>query len=375
MEPRVVGGGQNTLGKTNAVTFTATGAEVLIVDDLETNLKLNERLLSPYRVRVTTLTSGEEAVELVKTRHFDLVLMDRMMPVMDGVEALRRIRAAGPRFEKLPVVALTADAEEARGDLLEKGFDDFICKPVTRARLGEILKQWLPKEKQKEERQKEEKLEPREPALSLSPPEPEIEGVNVKRGIALTGGSVKEYLSVLALCFKDASNLMALLGKSLSDADLPLFTIRVHALKSLLANIGAVKLSQEAALLERAGEHGDAALIGSRLDAFHRDLAALLEQVAAILRRQKPEERVGSSLDRGALERLCTALESKDVRTADGLLAEMMSCASETEAEMEMKKTLEAISDSILMYEFEAAISLTRKLVEDVENRRQIPQA
>ncbi|MCL2075898.1 MAG: ATP-binding protein [Betaproteobacteria bacterium] len=131
------------------VRFTAPEASVLIVDDFDINLIVAEGLLRPYQVRVTTCVNGREAVELVQKHDFDLVLMDHMMPEMDGVEATIAIRALGGRFTKLPIVALTANVISGMTEMfLENGFDDFLGKPLDLKLLEAALKKWLPKEKQ-----------------------------------------------------------------------------------------------------------------------------------------------------------------------------------------------------------------------------------
>jgi signal transduction histidine kinase/DNA-binding NarL/FixJ family response regulator len=130
-------------------TFSAPKAEVLIVDDFPDNLRVAAGLLRPYRMRVHLCRNGREALDLVQSHDFDLVLMDHMMPVMDGVEATTHIRALGGRFAALPIVALTANVVgEMRESFLEHGFSDYISKPIAPAMLDAVLARWIPKEKQ-----------------------------------------------------------------------------------------------------------------------------------------------------------------------------------------------------------------------------------
>jgi signal transduction histidine kinase/CheY-like chemotaxis protein len=132
--------------------FSAPEAELLVVDDLPANLLAAEGLLARYRARVTTCANGREAVDLVRTRPFDLVLMDHMMPVMDGVEATRAIRALDEeRCRTMPVIALTAaDAPDIREMFSANGFNDFLSKPVTTADLDALLRRWIPAAKRSE---------------------------------------------------------------------------------------------------------------------------------------------------------------------------------------------------------------------------------
>ncbi|MCL2075899.1 MAG: ATP-binding protein [Betaproteobacteria bacterium] len=131
------------------VRFTVPEACVLIVDDFESNLLVAAGLIRPYQARVTTCVNGREAVELVQKHDFDLVLMDHMMPEMDGMEATAAIRALGGRFTKLPIVALTANVVSGMKEMfLENGFDDFLGKPLEVPLLDAALKKWIPGEKQ-----------------------------------------------------------------------------------------------------------------------------------------------------------------------------------------------------------------------------------
>ncbi|MBO4901363.1 MAG: response regulator [Lachnospiraceae bacterium] len=119
-------------------------AKVLVVDDNTVNLYVARNLLGLYGIKPTCVTSGEEALKAVEKDNYDLILMDHMMPVMDGVEATKRIREAFPAYRKIPIIAFTANAvEEARELLTEAGMDDFIAKPVKVENLEALLIKWL----------------------------------------------------------------------------------------------------------------------------------------------------------------------------------------------------------------------------------------
>ncbi|MDR1036022.1 MAG: response regulator [Deltaproteobacteria bacterium] len=131
------------------VSFTAPGAAILVVDDLSSNLIVAEGLLAPYQARVSTASSGREAVLALERRDYDLVLLDHMMPGMDGIETVQVIRAMEEeRFATLPVVAFTANALAGmREFFLENGFDDFMAKPIDVEELDRILRKWIPASK------------------------------------------------------------------------------------------------------------------------------------------------------------------------------------------------------------------------------------
>jgi adenylate cyclase len=107
---------------------------VLAVDDLPQNLRLLDAVLSPRGYRVFTAESGQEALEMLGVHDVDLVLLDIMMPGMDGYEVCRRIREV-PEWRFLPVVMITASGDQEKRHALEAGADDFVSKPFDQAEL------------------------------------------------------------------------------------------------------------------------------------------------------------------------------------------------------------------------------------------------
>ena len=101
---------------------------VLAVDDQDTNLRLLEAVLTPRGYRVVPVGSGAQALEVLATEPVDLVLLDILMPGMDGYEVCRRIRD-DEATAYLPVIMLTASGAQQRLDALEAGADDFVTKP------------------------------------------------------------------------------------------------------------------------------------------------------------------------------------------------------------------------------------------------------
>ncbi len=128
--------------------FTAPEARILIADDNEINREVAVLLLEPFDMQIDMAENGEEALNMIRERHYDLVFMDHWMPVMNGVEATKALRKLeGEYYQKLPVIALTADAmEEARKEFYEAGMNDFVAKPIEMKEICMALKAWLPKE-------------------------------------------------------------------------------------------------------------------------------------------------------------------------------------------------------------------------------------
>jgi len=129
-------------------TFTASKAKVLLVEDNVINVKVADALLSPLQFEMDVAENGLISIDMVKKKEYDLILMDHMMPVMDGIEATQKIRSLdGEYYKKVPILALSADAVTgAREIYLEAGMNDFVSKPIIYNEILVTLHKWLPKE-------------------------------------------------------------------------------------------------------------------------------------------------------------------------------------------------------------------------------------
>jgi len=295
------------------VRFVAPDARVLLVDDIESNLAVLEVFLRPYRMQIDLCKSGAEAVEAVKTRQYDLVFMDQMMPNMDGIEAMGIIRALaeshGTYFRDLPVVAMTANVASGLKEMfISKGFDDFLTKPIDNAMLNNVLEGWIPANKQKK-------------PMDAGGPDArdveylsryiDIEGLDVAKGAVMTGGTRQNYLKILNVFYQDGLAKIGELKSSLESDNLPLFTTHIHALKNACAIVGADRLSEVAYEFEQAGKRNDAAAVYANINAFLSDLKTLLYNIDKALYAEGLKDQ-GAPIDietlSGYLDKLKTAL-------------------------------------------------------------------
>ncbi|MDR3172634.1 MAG: response regulator [Treponema sp.] len=362
------------------VRFTAPDAHILIVDDIKTNLTVAEGLLIPYAVQVDSCLNGKEAIRLVQKNRYDLILMDHMMPGMDGIETTAAIREWEKSQRKkdpaispdgIPIIALTANAVSGMREMfLQNGFSDYLSKPIEIIKLNEIIEKWIPAEKQ---------IKPMG-GIIPAPPVPGgsgglvIEGVDVNRGITMTGGTEAGYRKVLAQFYKDADErldwLMDFLTeyKQLSRRDaeksLAEFIIQVHALKSAAGTIGAVDVSKEAATLEEAGKAGDTTAVGELLPAFYVQLSKLVSMIEEVLEMDDQNEtgdREGrnDSAVMEKLELLRDALKAKNMKNIDRLLEDLETAAMDSKT----REGINAVSDKVLMGEYEGAIDSVTTLL------------
>lgn len=125
--------------------FPLPKIRMLIVDDNQLNLEITEGLLEPYQMEVDCLQSGREAIDAVQSKDYDIILMDHMMPELDGLETLKEIRnLPDKKYKELPIIVLTANAAGgAREMFLKNGFNGFLEKPIDIEKVDETLEKWL----------------------------------------------------------------------------------------------------------------------------------------------------------------------------------------------------------------------------------------
>ncbi|MBP5200729.1 MAG: response regulator [Schwartzia sp.] len=230
-------------------TFSAPDANVLVVDDNEMNLDVAEGLLAPYHISVTRAMSGAEALRIFSNGNFDLVFMDHMMPGMDGVEALLRLRKMQGGAE-VPVIALTANAlAGAAAEYKSWGFQDFLAKPIDPQDIDKLLRKHLPEDKV---HPLEDEKEPASAQGAEDASENAISGLPIDEDAALrycmgNRAFLKKMLATFAK--NEKTKQLETLYRA---RDWDNYRIAVHALKSNALTIGALQLSAHAKALEFA---------------------------------------------------------------------------------------------------------------------------
>lgn len=340
--------------------FEAPDAKVLIVDDNAINLTVAKGLLSPLHMQITLASGAREAIRLIEDNLYDIILMDHMMPDIDGIEATRIIRNKEDNYyKKLPIIALTANAvNNAKELFLREGMNDFIAKPIEIRDIASIIRKWLPPEKIINVKQNE--------CSTVTHTEDEIpiiEGIDVKSGITLSG-TLAFYKKILADYYSVIEKKAALIEKYEAEGDIKAFTIEVHALKSTSRLIGAMELSETAALLEKYGLERNIELIKAETPYLLRCYRAYLPLLAPFQKVDSisPEIILSSEQIRENLLVLNDALDNFDINTATAILAELKNCKLDEPA----AKLRACLSDALDEVEYDDAAAIVNEWMEDL---------
>ncbi len=223
------------------------GAYVLLVEDNDINQEMTVEILAQAGIRADVANNGAEALSMVAQHAYDAVLMDCQMPVMDGFEATRRIRAQ-EQFRTLPVLAMTANAMESdKEQCIAAGMNDHIAKPLDVRQLFDTLQRWIQKP-----------LSTTGDAGPVDVPDtslPPIDGLQLDVALQRLGGNTALLRKLLQrFCDSQQSlerDIHDALGRSQGEEAVRL----AHTLKGLAGNIGATELSRLAAQLEAALRH------------------------------------------------------------------------------------------------------------------------
>lgn len=312
------------------ISFIAPEAEILIVDDNAINLTVAEGLLEPLQMKIDKALSGKEAIDMISHKHYDIVLMDHMMPEIDGVETTRIIRRFHPEYDDVPIIALTANAmAETQAMFIKEGMNDFIAKPIEMQIILTKLKNWLPVGKVVSLQSDSVGGGAANKMLSAAgaekAPAITIEGLDTGYAMGLLG-SEKLFWAVLMDYYHALPKKIERIDEYEKKEQWKEYTIEVHALKSSSRQIGAMKLSERAKNLEDAGNRKD----GDMIHALTGELLLQCKYYQEILRPYFPEEdktayqgEITKEVLEEVFEKIREALEDLDMDTAGEMVLKL----------------------------------------------------
>lgn len=325
--------------------FIAPGARVLVVDDNAMNRKVFKSLLKVTRIQVDEAAGGAEALELAGSVRYDMVFMDHMMPDMDGVESMKRMRNIG-EYDIIPIYVLTANAVTgAKEQYMEAGFDGFISKPIVSDKLEQAIREALPPELILP--MPEDEQVSMAPAGNKSgPPDdlPAVDGLDWNFAwlhlpdMELIKSTLGEFYDVLTLQADKLDAMRTEINKALTaDASdtpedaLSSYRIQVHGMKSAAATIGIVPLAGMAKVLEFAARDKDTDTISSVHDVFIAEWRGYGDKLKGVFgigeddSDNKDRESADSGMLLAMMDMLTQALEDFDVDAADDIIDKIRS--------------------------------------------------
>jgi two-component system sensor histidine kinase/response regulator len=274
---------------------SVSGAYLLLVDDNEVNQELAVEILQDAGIRVDVANNGLEAVEMVNLNDYDGVLMDCQMPVMDGYEATRRIRADS-RFTTLPILAMTANATSgAKEFCLAAGMNDYIGKPIdvnllfatlahwvtpkTGAVVAEDIKNRINNETNNETNNSANKAANR---TNRDTGLPVIPGLDLDQALHRMGGNSKLILKLIRRFAETQTDAMLRVTAAIKADDIPSAIREVHTTKGLAGNIGATQFMALSSEVESALKRHQIEALPSLLAAWKTELQVIIKQIVNV---------------------------------------------------------------------------------------------
>jgi CheY-like chemotaxis protein/HPt (histidine-containing phosphotransfer) domain-containing protein len=254
----------------------APKARVLIVDDNDMNLKVAKSFMKLFGIKPDTCSSGKETLDVLKNKQYDIIFLDHMMPVLDGIETLKLAKDKDIIHDAV-VIALTANAVVgAKEQYLRSGFNGYLSKPIVVKDIEKTLKKYLPEDIIEEAVPD---TETTKTTSSLTIDKAREIGLDTDAGVEYACGEEDLYLDLLSDYAKGCEDKCKELDSYLDKEDMKNYSILIHSLKSSSRIIGADAISAQAKDLEDASKKNDIDFVQLNHDNFkerYKSLAAKL---------------------------------------------------------------------------------------------------
>ncbi|MBJ7309382.1 response regulator [Rugamonas sp. CCM 8940] len=351
-----------------AAEHAVRGAYLLLVEDNEVNQEVAQQILGDAGVRVDIASNGAMALAKLAVTDYDGVLMDCQMPVMDGYDATRALRAE-PRHAALPVIAMTANAMVGdKEKCLEAGMNDFIAKPIDVAQLFTTLARWVkPSQAAAAEALADARAQGRADApeaaalAGAEPALPAIPGLRMEAALQRVGGNVKLMRKLLGRFVDTQIDAMRRIAVAIEANDLAAATRHAHTVKGLAGNIGAAGMADSAARVEQMLAQGAVAGRDQALADMAHELSELItgialalhDKPAAPLAAVPPPDLAALSSGMQEMARLLAQDDGAALKRLD-LICPLLTASGQGEHSRQLRRQLE-------QYDFEAALAQLRE--------------
>lgn len=353
--------------------FMAPEAAILVVDDNATNLKVMANLLKVTKMRVDLADGGYTCLEMVRKQHYDLIFLDHMMPDLDGIETLNQMKQLSDSMcKETPVIALTANAITGAKEMyLANGFDAFLAKPIVPEKLERMIIEMLPKELLvfdiEGQDLLENEIEKKETAEVTEDVLPAVEGIDWNYGMLHLRdlGLLKDTVIDFYRTIDSEADCLETYFKEVSDSESALkqYRVKVHAMKSSAALLGAASLSGVAKLLEYAARDGMLDVIQSVTPVFLADWRSYKEKLKCCMPEEEKQDIEDISVVFDLLEQLRAAMEDMDIDASDAAIEEVRQYAFAEE----VQKLVDELSTAVVNLDSEGAGELIDKIRKKME--------
>lgn len=254
---------------------------VLVADDIELNLEIFKELSIPWKFHVDTVSSGKEAIEAAKNTHYDLIVLDQMMPGMNGIETAREIK----KLTNAPLLALTADiSEETREACLESGFDEFLPKPIDMVVFQKLIENFMPEKGR----------------------QVFVQTTSAFGNFYTATHMQNAYFRMLESFVREASVLESEL-ENYAKSDLKMFVTKIHGIKGACKQLGQAQMAELSEILEMAAKTSNMEFIQRHIKNFLEELHLVIcelrieMEALGIDKKESFEERAVSKQEKNEL--------------------------------------------------------------------------
>lgn len=336
--------------------FSAASAKILVVDDNQVNIQVAEGMLEKFSIIPDTAISGFECLEKMAEKSYDIVFLDHQMPVMDGVETLKKIRLSEGNAKHTVVIALSANAVNgAREMFIQNGFDDFVSKPVQIKDFATSLKKWLPA--QLIQQSKPKKTQGKAGSLQES------------KDWTCPPAVIKTFVKLIDTDAQEIAHF-------LEHKDIKNYTIKVHALKSSAKIVGEDQLSKMAAEVEELGlkaqKDGELSLLQQKTPALlsiykackdhFKDFADGASTSASDAPGEKSKEALSKEMLSSFATRIKSACQENNLNELESLVESLKKYDISALSPQE-KNALNQIEEAAEIIDFDSALKATSYII------------
>ena len=339
------------------------GAKILLVEDNEINQQIAQEILEQAGFIVQIAENGEMALNKVREEHFEVLLMDLQMPVMNGYEATSEIRK-DPKFKDLPIIAMTADVMiHNKEKVFNAGMNDYVTKPIDLDHLFATLLKWI--------KPGEYGTPPIVPKISKQresmPNLPQLIHINTSTGLARAGGNLGLFNRLLVKFYNENLGLTEQIRQAIQEGNQALTERLIHTIKGVSGNLGADNLHTLSLNLESLIKKEPLTKALGRLDAFDFELKAILSELKFIVNENTVSSFSDQDLKKGdsrflqeQVNRLTIFIQKREPKPSSDIIKELVQFRWSRNYTLIIEQISQLISD----YKFNDAQKTLNRLIQ-----------